>query len=152
MPSSTFLRYVKYPFAKSPRFSVPVKIVSMFGHGPLLSDALDAVGPSPFIVRVVDPEDHLQRHAPRRGAIYFENQRVDQTPPHKVVDLGIAQVPEGRRLFARLTVTQNLTLGAYTRKSPEHRESTLKKIFKQSIDLFGEDVIRKEVKEVRDWA
>jgi branched-chain amino acid transport system ATP-binding protein len=64
------------------------------------------------------------------GAIYFENQRVDQMPPHRVVDLGIAPVPEGRRLFARLTVAQNLTLGAYTRKSPEHRESTLKKIFK----------------------
>ncbi len=67
---------------------------------------------------------------PDEGAIYFENQRIDQTPPHKVVDLGIAHVPEGRRLFARLTVTQNLTLGAYTRKSPEHRESTLRKIFK----------------------
>jgi len=64
------------------------------------------------------------------GAIYFENQRVDQMPAHRVVDLGIAHVPEGRRLFARLTVTQNLTLGAYTRKSPEHRDSTLKKIFK----------------------
>ncbi len=44
--------------------------------------------------------------------------------------MGIAHVPEGRRLFARLTVNQNLTLGAYTRKSPEHREATLKKIFK----------------------
>ncbi len=44
--------------------------------------------------------------------------------------MGIAHVPEGRRLFARLTVKQNLTLGAYTRKSPEHRENTLKKIFK----------------------
>jgi branched-chain amino acid transport system ATP-binding protein len=64
------------------------------------------------------------------GAIYFENQRVDQMPAHRVVDLGIAHVPEGRRLFARLTVAQNLTLGAYTRKSPEHRDSTLKKIFK----------------------
>src|SRR5512139_3680866 len=47
---------------------------------------------------------------PDEGAIYFENQRIDQTPPHKVVELGVAQVPEGRRLFARLTVTQNLTL------------------------------------------
>jgi branched-chain amino acid transport system ATP-binding protein len=67
---------------------------------------------------------------PSEGAIYFENQRIDQTPPHKVVAVGIAQVPEGRRLFGRLTVTQNLTLGAYTRKSPEHRQSTLEKIFK----------------------
>jgi branched-chain amino acid transport system ATP-binding protein len=64
-----------------------------------------------------------------QGEIYFEERRVDQMPAHRVVDLGIALVPEGRRLFARLTVKQNLTLGAYTRKSPEHRESTLKKIF-----------------------
>ena len=64
------------------------------------------------------------------GSISFEDQRIDQMPPHKVVDMGIAHVPEGRRLFARLTVTQNLTLGACTRKSPEHREATLKTIFK----------------------
>jgi len=63
------------------------------------------------------------------GSIFFEDRRIDQTPPHQVVDLGIALVPEGRRLFARLSVKQNLTLGAYTRKSPEHRESTLQKIF-----------------------
>lgn len=64
------------------------------------------------------------------GSISFQNQRIDRIPAHRVVELGIAHVPEGRRLFARLTVTQNLTLGAYTRKSQEHRESTLKKIFK----------------------
>ena len=63
------------------------------------------------------------------GSIFFEDQRIDQMPAHRVVDLGIALVPEGRRLFARLSVMQNLTLGAYTRKSPEHRETTLKKIF-----------------------
>ncbi len=63
------------------------------------------------------------------GSIFFEERRIDQMPAHRVVDLGIALVPEGRRLFARLSVMQNLTLGAYTRKSPEHRENTLKKIF-----------------------
>jgi branched-chain amino acid transport system ATP-binding protein len=63
------------------------------------------------------------------GSISFEDQRIDKVPPHQVVDMGIAHVPEGRRLFARLTVKQNLTLGAYTRKSPEHREATLKSIF-----------------------
>jgi branched-chain amino acid transport system ATP-binding protein len=63
------------------------------------------------------------------GSIVFEDRRIDQMPAHRVVDLGIAHVPEGRRLFARLSVKQNLTLGAYTRKSPEHREATLKKIF-----------------------
>ncbi len=64
------------------------------------------------------------------GSISFEDQRIDQMPPHRVVDRGIAHVPEGRRLFARLTVNQNLTLGAYTRKSPEYRGATLKTIFK----------------------
>ena len=64
------------------------------------------------------------------GSISFENQRIDQVPAHRLVDMGIAHVPEGRRLFARLSVEQNLTLGAYTKKSPEHREATLKNIFK----------------------
>jgi branched-chain amino acid transport system ATP-binding protein len=67
---------------------------------------------------------------PDEGSIYFENQRIDRMPAHRVVDLGLAHVPEGRRLFARLTVNQNLTLGAYTRKSLEHRNATLKTIFK----------------------
>jgi branched-chain amino acid transport system ATP-binding protein len=64
------------------------------------------------------------------GSIFFENRRIDKLPAHRIVDLGIAHVPEGRRLFARLTVMKNLTLGAYTRKSPEHRETTLQRIFK----------------------
>jgi branched-chain amino acid transport system ATP-binding protein len=63
------------------------------------------------------------------GSISFENQRIDQVPAHRLVERGIAHVPEGRRLFARLSVQQNLTLGAYTKKSPVHRESTLKNIF-----------------------
>jgi len=63
------------------------------------------------------------------GSIFFENQRIDPIPPHRVVEKGIAHVPEGRHLFARLTVIQNLMLGAYTRKSKEHREATLRRIF-----------------------
>ena len=66
---------------------------------------------------------------PDEGSIFFEEQRIDQIPAHRLVEVGIAHVPEGRRLFARLTVKQNLTLGAYTKKSPEHREATLKRIF-----------------------
>jgi len=64
------------------------------------------------------------------GSISFENKRIDHIPPHRVVEMGMAHVPEGRRLFARLTVMQNLTLGAYTKRSLEHREATLKSIFK----------------------
>jgi branched-chain amino acid transport system ATP-binding protein len=77
------------------------------------------------ILRAISSTLHLDS-----GSILFENQRTDQIPPHRVVERGIAHVPEGRRLFARLTVNQNLTLGAYTKKSPDHREATLKTIFK----------------------
>jgi branched-chain amino acid transport system ATP-binding protein len=77
------------------------------------------------ILRAISHTLHLDG-----GSILFENQRTDQIPPHRVVERGVAHVPEGRRLFARLTVNQNLTLGAYTRKSPDHREATLKTIFK----------------------
>jgi branched-chain amino acid transport system ATP-binding protein len=63
------------------------------------------------------------------GSIFFENQRTDLIAAHRLVEMGVAHVPEGRHLFARLTVKQNLILGAYTQKSSEHRESTLKKIF-----------------------
>ena len=66
---------------------------------------------------------------PDAGSILFEGKRIDQVPAHRVVEMGIAHVPEGRRLFARLTVKQNLTLGAYTKKSPAHRETTLQRIF-----------------------
>jgi branched-chain amino acid transport system ATP-binding protein len=77
------------------------------------------------ILRAISSTLHLDS-----GSILFENQRTDQIPPHRVVERGVAHVPEGRRLFARLTVNQNLTLGAYTKKSPDHREATLKTIFK----------------------
>jgi branched-chain amino acid transport system ATP-binding protein len=63
------------------------------------------------------------------GSISFEKQRIEQIPAYRLVEMGIAHVPEGRRLFARLTVKQNLTLGAYTKKSLEHRGATLKNIF-----------------------
>jgi len=66
---------------------------------------------------------------PDAGSILFEGKRIDQVPAHRVVEMGIAHVPEGRRLFGRLTVKQNLTLGAYTKKYPAHRETTLQRIF-----------------------
>ncbi len=65
---------------------------------------------------------------PSQGTIEFEGRRIDQLPPHQVVGLGIAHVPEGRRLFARLSVMKNLILGAYTKKSQEAREETLEQV------------------------
>ena len=53
---------------------------------------------------------------PRKGALYYQGQRLDGVPAHDVVGLGIAQAPEGRRIFPRLTVSENLDLGAYLRK------------------------------------
>jgi branched-chain amino acid transport system ATP-binding protein len=53
---------------------------------------------------------------PRRGSLAFEGKRLDGVQAHDVVGLGIAQSPEGRRIFPRMTVSENLDLGAYLRK------------------------------------
>ncbi len=66
---------------------------------------------------------------PDPGWIEFLGQRIDQLPPHRIVELGISHVPEGRRIFQYMTVQRNLRLGAYTQKSEEVREETLKQIF-----------------------
>ncbi len=47
---------------------------------------------------------------PRHGQILFKGQRIDTLPPHEIVKLGIAQAPEGRRIFPRLTVLENLEM------------------------------------------
>lgn len=66
---------------------------------------------------------------PVSGTIVFDGARLDTMPAHKVADLGIAHVPEGRKLFARQTVYENLLLGAYTRKNAKNREEDLERIF-----------------------
>lgn len=53
---------------------------------------------------------------PTAGEILFEGKRIDTVPAHQIVTLGIAQSPEGRRLFPRMSVEDNLLLGAYTRR------------------------------------
>ena len=53
------------------------------------------------------------------GSIYFDGRPIEHTPPHERVALGIAQVPEGRQLFAPLSVEDNLKLGAWTRRAIE---------------------------------
>jgi len=53
---------------------------------------------------------------PRKGSVTFQGKRLDGTAAHDVVGLGIAQSPEGRRIFPRMTVSENLDLGAYLRK------------------------------------
>ena len=63
------------------------------------------------------------------GTIEFNGNRLDKMPPHKIVEQGIAHVPEGRRLFARLSVRKNMMLGAFTQKSDTVRENVLERIF-----------------------
>jgi len=57
---------------------------------------------------------------PREGEIWFDGERLDGTPAHDVVSKGICQAPEGRRIFPRMTVRENLEMGAFQRaKGPE---------------------------------
>src|SRR5438874_617943 len=52
---------------------------------------------------------------PQHGEIRLEGRRIDALPPHRIVELGISQAPEGRRVFGRMTVAENLSLGAFSR-------------------------------------
>jgi branched-chain amino acid transport system ATP-binding protein len=66
---------------------------------------------------------------PRQGSVWFEGQRIDQLRPHHVVGMGISQSPEGRRVFSRLTVRDNLEMGAYTRTDRAAIEEDLAQVF-----------------------
>lgn len=69
--------------------------------------------------------------APKCGQVFFEGQDITKVPAHKIVSLGMAHVPEGRRVFAQLSVYQNLKMGAYTRTDKNEIEATLEKIYKR---------------------
>ena len=64
----------------------------------------------------------------RSGGIAFLGQDISSTPAHKIVQMGIAHVPEGRRIFLQLTVQENLEMGAYT-EPPANIRSNLEKVF-----------------------
>lgn len=65
------------------------------------------------------------------GSIMFEGQNLLKTPAHKIVSLGMAHIPEGRRIFPTLSVFQNLKLGAYTRNDKKEMAETIEKIYKR---------------------
>ena len=65
-----------------------------------------------------------------QGAIQFEGEDIHKLPAHGIVTRGVAQVPEGRRVFGTLTVQENLNLGAYTSNDAERNRKNLKWIFK----------------------
>ncbi len=66
------------------------------------------------------------------GEIWFEGERIDGLPAHKIVERGIAQSPEGRRLFRQMSVEDNLKLGAYSRKDSSGVRADMDRIY----DLF----------------
>ncbi len=68
---------------------------------------------------------------PKAGQVIFEGQDITKTPAHKIVKLGMAHVPEGRRVFSQLTVYQNLKMGAYSRSDKDEIEDSLQKVYKR---------------------
>ncbi|MCI9321154.1 MAG: ABC transporter ATP-binding protein [Lachnospiraceae bacterium] len=69
--------------------------------------------------------------APKDGSVIFEGTDITKISGHKIVSMGMAHVPEGRRVFAQLSVLQNLKMGAYTRKDKNEIQQTLKTVFER---------------------
>ena len=65
------------------------------------------------------------------GKISYRGSEITKTPPHDIVKLGISQVPEGRRVFAKMSVLENLEMGAYTRNDKAEIASDMEKIFQR---------------------
>lgn len=63
------------------------------------------------------------------GSIVFEGKDITKISGHKIVSMGMAHIPEGRRVFANLSVYENLKMGAYTRKDKAEIEATLKQVY-----------------------
>jgi branched-chain amino acid transport system ATP-binding protein len=66
---------------------------------------------------------------PRRGTIYLEGEPIHELPPHEIVARGVSQAPEGRRVFGRLNVTENLEMGAFARKDNEGIQRDMERVF-----------------------
>jgi branched-chain amino acid transport system ATP-binding protein len=70
------------------------------------------------------------------GQIYFRGNRIDLEPVHQIVERGIVQIPEGRKLFPSMTVLENLEMGSYVKKTRERKKDTLENIFTLFPRLF----------------
>jgi len=81
-------------------------------------------------------------HRPIGGTVTFDGHDVSRLPAHAIARLGLALVPEGRRLFAHQTVRANLTLGAYLQRDPEVRSATLARVF-ELFPVLGERLNQK---------
>ena len=80
---------------------------------------------------------------PRRGSIWFNGQDITMVPAEQIVRMGISQVPEGRKIFAPLTVRENLEMGAYTRENLTEVQQSMERAFasfprlKERLDQLG---------------
>lgn len=68
---------------------------------------------------------------PKTGKIVYNDTDITKTPAHKIVTMGMAHVPEGRRIFSQLSVLDNIKLGAFTRKDKDEIEETLKYVYER---------------------
>ena len=68
---------------------------------------------------------------PKTGSIQFLGQEIDGMPAHEIVKTGISQVPEGRRIFAEMSVLENLELGAFTRKDKDGIKADMELVFER---------------------
>jgi branched-chain amino acid transport system ATP-binding protein len=66
----------------------------------------------------------------RTGSIRFQNRRIDDLPADQIVRLGMSHVPEGRKIFAPLSVRENLMMGAYTRSDPAEIQDSLERVYR----------------------
>jgi branched-chain amino acid transport system ATP-binding protein len=73
---------------------------------------------------------------PRQGSIHFEGRDITTSPPHQIVAGGIAQSPEGRRLFPRMSVTENLEMGAFQRTDKENFQADMDRVFELFPRLY----------------
>ena len=73
---------------------------------------------------------------PRQGSIRFEGRDITMAPPHEIVGGGIAQSPEGRRLFPRMTVIENLEMGAFQRSDKENFQGDMDRVFELFPRLY----------------
>jgi branched-chain amino acid transport system ATP-binding protein len=68
----------------------------------------------------------------REGEVLFNGQRIDRVPPHRIVEMGVCQSPEGRRIFSRMTVEENLEMGAFARRDP----AGIREDLERTLELF----------------
>jgi branched-chain amino acid transport system ATP-binding protein len=66
---------------------------------------------------------------PASGSVEFLGKKIDSLAPHRIVQLGICQIPEGRKLFTDMTVRENLEMGAYTSAAWKRKEETLQQVY-----------------------